>query len=149
MWQEKDFVLLLKSSDFSDFLRFFTSDDFTYSQLVGDPRFPRGLSEMWQEEESALLEKSSDFLDIPRYRQDDFRHVQVTSAEAMTAIQKQTKGPDVKKKVQTKNRNVTQAIRSMTAEYFRPATNRPSPIWPATRPEKNACSIAAWAKSRL
>jgi len=50
---------------------------------------------------------------------------------------------------QMKNRTTTQAMRSIIAEYFRPEIASPSPIWPATRPEKNPWIIAAWEKSRL
>ncbi len=40
--------------------------------------------------------------------------------------------------LQTKNLNIIQAIIIITIEYFSPAITLPSPIWPATRPEKNA-----------
>ena len=48
-----------------------------------------------------------------------------------------------------KNLKVSHAIKSMIAEYFRPEMSRPSPICPATRPEKNPWSNAAWVNNRL
>jgi len=49
----------------------------------------------------------------------------------------------------TKNLNMIHAIRTIRTEYFRPATALPSPICPATRPEKNPWMSAAWVKSRV
>ncbi len=43
-----------------------------------------------------------------------------------------------------KNLNVTQAIKSMTTEYFSPAITLPSPICPATSPENTPWIMAAW-----
>lgn len=51
--------------------------------------------------------------------------------------------------IQIMNLNITQAMISMIAEYFRPATTLPSPIWPATRPEQTPWIIAACEKSRV
>src|SRR5512137_3231816 len=53
------------------------------------------------------------------------------------------------KKNQMKNLKVTHAMNSMMAEYFRPEISRPSPICPATSPEKNPWSRAAWVNNRL
>ncbi len=49
----------------------------------------------------------------------------------------------------TKNLNAIHAISNMIAEYFRPAIALPSPICPATRPEKIPWIMAAWANNLL
>ncbi len=41
-------------------------------------------------------------------------------------------------RIHTKNLNMIQPIIIITIEYFSPAITLPSPIWPATRPEKKA-----------
>jgi|GEM_PF-5095708 hypothetical protein len=56
---------------------------------------------------------------------------------------------DASRPPQRKNRNATQAISTINAEYFSPATARPSPMTPAASPEKNPWISAAWQKTRL
>jgi hypothetical protein len=51
--------------------------------------------------------------------------------------------------LQTANLKRAQAMMSMMAENLRPAVARPSPICPATRPEKKPMTIAAWEKILL
>ena len=51
--------------------------------------------------------------------------------------------------LQAMNLKVTHAMMSMIAENFSPAVALASPIWPATRPEKNPMIIAAWENRRL
>ena len=53
------------------------------------------------------------------------------------------------KKYQIKNLKVIQEMSSIIAEYFKPAMSRPSPICPATSPEKKPWSNAACEKSRV
>lgn len=48
-----------------------------------------------------------------------------------------------------KKRKTTHDMISIIAEYLRPATTRPSPIWPAQSPEKKPWIIAAWVNNRL
>jgi|GEM_PF-4837658 hypothetical protein len=73
------------------------------------------------------------------------RHVWVSSPTPPTAGNPRLPGPVL----QIKNRNAIQAISTMAAEYFSPASTRPSPMMPAVSPEKNPWISAEWEKSRL
>ena len=65
------------------------------------------------------------------------------------AIRLSQKKETLSRLFQMMNRNAIQATNTISAEYFSPATTRPSPMMPAASPEKNPWISAAWQKSRL
>jgi hypothetical protein len=108
-----------------------------------------------------LTVNASDKLIIPETDRNDYISMQVFSDQTMNCFRveifflkfglfkKNLSFKNCQKKDQMKNLKVTQAIITIMAEYFRPEISRPSPIWPATSPEKNPWSSAACVNNRL